>query len=238
MAGSAAARWAALLLEARAGGPLIDTGREAGPADRDEVYRVQDLVLLAMSDGERTTAWKAIPPRPGTEASASPLPAQCVFGSPAKLGAGRGLLGVEAEVAFRLGADLEPAEALAAIEVCETRLAGWDKASVLWKLADFQSNGALIVGSGTRAWPQIDFSAQVVELTINGRQAKRAVGTHPVSNPAKLLPWMLPHCAGRGGLRPGDIITTGSWVGMVKAEPGDEIAARFPGIGEARLSIG
>lgn len=237
MASNSAARWAALLLEARAGGPLVDAAREAGPADLDEMYRVQDLVLLAMTNGERTTTWKAIPPRPGTEASASPVPARCVFASPATLGAGRGLFGVEAEVAFRLGADLEPTEALAVIELCETRLAGWDKASALWKLADFQSNGALIIGTGTREWPQIDFSVQAVELTIDGRQAKRAVGTHPVKNPAKLLPWMLPHCAGRGGLRPGDIIATGSWVGIVKVEPGDEVAARFPGIGEARLRI-
>lgn len=201
------------------------------------MYRVQDLVLHAIADGERPTAWKAIPPRPGTEAGASPVPAGHVVASPAKLVAGRQLLGVEAEIAFRLGADLQPEEALVLIELCETRLADWGNASSLWKLADFQSNAALIVGTGTRGWRKLDFAAQTVELLVNGRREKQAAGTHPAKDPSQLIPWMVRHCAARGGLQSGDIIATGSWVGIVKVQPGDEIAARFPGIGEARLSL-
>jgi 2-keto-4-pentenoate hydratase len=234
---SSASRWAALLLQARAGGPLVDAASEPGPADLEEMYRVQDLVLHAIANGERPGAWKAIPPRPGTEAAASPVPARHVVASPAKLAAGRQLLGVEAEIAFRLGADLQPQEALVLIELCETRLADWVGASLLWKLADFQSNAALIIGTGTRAWRKIDFAAQTVELLINGRREKQTVGTHPSRDPSRLIPWMVRHCAARGGLQLGDIIATGSWVGIVKVRPGDEIAARFPGIGEARLSL-
>jgi 2-keto-4-pentenoate hydratase len=234
---SSASHWAALLLQARAGGPLVDAASEPGPADLEEMYRVQDLVLQAIANGERPGAWKAIPPRPGAEASASPVPARHVVASPAKLAAGRQLLGVEAEVAFRLGTDLQPEEALVLIELCETRLADWANASSLWKLADFQSNAALIIGSGTRAWRKVDFSAQTVELVVNGKPAKRALGAHPAKDPSKLIPWMVGHCAARGGLQAGDIIATGSWVGIVKVEPGDEIVARFPGIGEARLSL-
>ena len=48
---------------------------------------------------------------------------------------------------------------------------------------------------------------------------------------------MIEHCAGRGGLQPGDIIATGSWVGIVPVEAGDEVLARFPGIGEAHLTL-
>ena len=228
---------AALLLQARAGGPLVDAARERGPADLEEMYQVQDLVLHAIANGERPGAWKAIPPRPGTEAAASPVPARHVVASPANLAAGRELLGVEAEIAFRLGADLQPEEAMVLIELCETRFADWVSASTLWKLADFQSNAALIIGTGTRAWRKIDFGAQTVELMVNGRREKQARGTHPAKDPSKLIPWMVGHCASRGGLQAGDIIATGSWVGIVKVEPGDEIVARFPGIGEARLSL-
>jgi len=232
-----AERMAALLLEARRGGELVDLTREPAPADLEEVYRVQDLVLHAVGNGARPGAWKAIPPRPGSPAAASPVPASCVARSPATLGAGRLLLGVEAEIAFRLGPDLAPQEALVAIELCETRLAGWASAPPLWKLADFQSNAALVFGSGTRGWRGIDYRAQSVELEINGGIAKRARGAHPSGDPARLLPWMLEHCAGRGGLRPDELVTTGSWVGIVEASPGDEIVARFPGIGEARLRL-
>jgi 2-keto-4-pentenoate hydratase len=228
---------AALLLAARAGGALVDTARETGPTDLEEVYRVQDSVLRALAGGARPGAWKAIPPRPGSEPAASPVPPACVVPSPAQLAAGRTLLGVEAEVAFRLGADLQPEEALIAIELCETRLAAWESAPPLWKLADFQSNAALIVGSGTRAWRGIDFAAQTVELQIDGNAEKRATGTHPSGDPSRLLPWLTRHASARGGLRAGDIVTTGSWIGIVRVQPGNDIVARFPGIGEARLRL-
>ena len=228
---------AALLLDARAGGALVDTAREAGPADLEEVYRVQDLVLRALSGAARPGAWKAIAPRPETGPAASPVPPAQVVSSPARLAAGRELLGVEAEIAFRLGADLEPEEALVAIELCETRLARWDNAPLLWKIADFQSNAALVVGTGTRAWRAIDFSAQQVELTVSGSLVGQAVGAHPAKDPSRLLPWLVGHCAQRGGLRAGDVVTTGSWVGIVPLAPGDDVVARFPGIGEARLRL-
>jgi 2-keto-4-pentenoate hydratase len=228
---------AALLLDARVGGALVDTAREAGPADLEEVYRVQDLVLRALSGAARPGAWKAIAPRPETGPAASPVPPAQVVSSPARLAAGRELLGVEAEIAFRLGADLEPEEALVAIELCETRLARWDSAPLLWKIADFQSNAALVVGTGTRAWRAIDFSAQQVELTVSGSLVGQAVGAHPAKDPSRLLPWLVGHCAQRGGLRAGDVVTTGSWVGIVPVAPGDDVVARFPGIGEARLRL-
>lgn len=228
---------AARLLEARAGGALVDPATEPGPTDLDEAYRVQDLVLHAAGEGARPGAWKAIPPRPGSDPAASPVPRPCVVRSPAVLAAGRSLLGVEPEVAFRLGPDLEALEVLVTIELCETRLRGWEGAPALWKLADFQSNGALIVGSGTRDWQAVDFAAQRMELLVNGVAAANAVGGHPAGNPARLLPWMRAHCAGRGGLRRGDLVTTGSWAGIVKLRPGDEAVARFPGIGECRLRL-
>lgn len=228
---------AAVLLEARAGGAPVDTAREPGPADLDEAYRVQDLVLRALAGGARPGAWKAIAPRPGTEPAAAPVPPAQVVSSPARLPAGRTLLGVEPEIAFRLGADLQPEEALVAIELCETRLASWESAPALWKIADFQSNAALIVGSGTRAWRAIDFAAQRVSLLVNDRVVRDAVGSHPAKDPSLLLPWMLQHCARRGGLKAGDIVTTGSWMGIVAVRPGDDIVARFSGIGEARLRL-
>jgi 2-keto-4-pentenoate hydratase len=228
---------AARLIEARSGGALVDPALEPGPRDLEEVYRIQDLVLEALVPGGRPGAWKAIPPRPNASAAASPVPAGHVVSSPARLKAGRGLLGVEAEIAFRLGADLEPEEALVLIELCETRIADWANAPSLWKLADFQSNATLIVGTGLRACRQINFSAQRVELWVNGSIKAQAVGAHPAKDPSTLLPWMLRHCASRGGLHAGDIVTTGSWVGIVKASPGDEIVARFPGIGEACLKL-
>lgn len=203
------------------------------------MYRIQDLVLEALGGRRRASVWKAIPPRQNGAQLASPVPPDRVLASPALLPAPQqGLLGIEAEIGFRLGAGLQAQEALVLIELCATRLADWRNADALWKLADFQSHGAFVVGGGTSAWRAIDFAAEPVEVLVQGERRARRVGGHPSGDPSRLLPWMLEHCARRGGLQPGDIVATGSWVGIVPAAAGDGILVRFPGIGEARLTLG
>src|SRR5688572_19123584 len=223
MAGDRVERLARLLIEARTGGSLVRSAD--APRDAAEVYWIQDAVLQALAPGRRANLWKAIPPRPASEPLATPVPPQAVLASPATVPVRPGLLGVEAEIAFRLGAGLEPEEALVVIELAETRLADWKSASSWWKLADFQSHGAFAIGSGIKAWRAIDFAAQPVEVLANGVRKASAVGAHPSGDPSQLLPWMIEHCAGRGGLQPGDIIATGSWVGIVPVEAGDEVLA-------------
>ena len=201
-----------------------------------EAYQVQDAVFARVWPGMRARAWKA--GSGGEQLEPTGAPIANVYASPARLpAAGMNVIGIEAEIAFRLGDDASVIEALVAIEVCDTRLAGWKETPALWKLADFQSNSGLVVGSGTSAWRKLDFAAQAVELRIGGRTIA-ARGSHPWGNPLRLLPWATAHCAQRGSpLRSGDILTTGSWTGMEFAQPGDEIVARFAGVGEAAVRL-
>lgn len=160
------------------------------------------------------------------------------FVTPARVATdGFQMIAVEIEIAFRLGADAKALEALAAIEVCDTRLADWQNASAAAKLADFQSNAALVAGSGTPRWAEIDFRAQRAELWVDGRRVKAVTGTHPYGNPARLLPWARTHAASRGGLQAGDLVTTGSWTGMDFVRQGAEVRAVFPGVGEAVVQL-
>ncbi len=216
----------------------------------EEAYRVQDAVFARLWPGARPAAWKAGGPSDKVEPTASPI--QAVHVSPAAIRvAGMNMIGVEAEIAYRLARDL-PArkgpygeeevaaavgEALVTIELCDTRLADWKNAPALWRLADFQNNSALIVGSGTRDWRKVDFSKQKVELKV-GSKTLSAVGAHPFGNPFRLMPWIAAHCAKRsGGLRAGDVVTTGSWTGLELALADQEVVARFPGVGEAALRL-
>jgi 2-keto-4-pentenoate hydratase len=217
-----------------------------------EAYRVQDAVFAALWSGARAAAWKAGGPSDKVEPTAAPIPPENLLRSPASVaGAQMQMIGVEAEVAFRFARDLAPrsrpyseksiaaavGEVLVAIELCDTRLANWKDSSGLWKLADFQNNSALVVGSGTKDWQKIDFLQQEVEFTIGGR-VRKAKGAHSFGNPFRLLPWLVAHCAKRGlGLHAGDVVTTGAWTGLEIAKAGDEVTARFPGIGEATVRI-
>jgi 2-keto-4-pentenoate hydratase len=246
-------RCARLLLDAHAARRQFVAGADPAPASLDDAYRIQDRVLAALGPGRRPTAWKVSPPRPGFGSVASPIPADRVLRSPAAVrAASYNVVGIEAEVAFRLGRDLAPraapysaaeiadavAEALVAIELVDTRLANREQAPMLWNLADFQSNGALVVGGGRRDWRGHDFRAQRVELLVDGAARKDAVGAYPGGDPFAPLPWIAAHCAARcGGLRAGDVVTTGSWTGLEFVGAGAEVVARFPGIGEARVSV-
>jgi 2-keto-4-pentenoate hydratase len=239
---------------------LTDARRSRKPAviagvtlqKEEEAYRVQDAVFAELWPGARPAAWKAGGPSDKVEPTAAPIPREQVLRSPASVaGASMQMIGVEAEVAFRLAKDLPPrsrpysersvaaavGEALVVIELCDTRLANWKKTPGVWKLADFQNNGALVVGSGTRDWQKIDFLQQEVEFRIGARVAK-AKGAHSFGNPFRLLPWLVRHAAKRGlGLHAGDVITTGAWTGLEIAKLGDEVTAKFPGIGEATVRI-
>jgi len=229
----------------------VATGEVALRTEED-AYSVQAQVFAALWPGARPAAWKAGGPSDKVEPTAAPIPPENLLRSPASVvGASMRMLGVEAEVAFRLAKDLPPrtrpysarsvmaavGEALVAIELCDTRLANWKKTSGVWKLADFQNNAALVTGSGTKDWQKIDFLKQEVEFQIGARLVK-AKGAHSFGNPARLLPWLVAHSAKRGfGLHAGDVITTGSWTGLEIANAGDEVTARFPGIGEATVRI-
>ena len=239
---------------------LLDAHRTKVPAatsevalqDEDKAYRVQDAVFAALWSGTRPAAWKAGGPSDKVTPTAAPIPPENLYRSPASVaGARMHVIGVEAEVAFRLTKDLPPrsrpysdrsvaaavGEVLVAIELCDTRLANWKKAPGPWILADFQNNSGLVVGSGTKDWQKIDFLQQEVEFKIGARVVK-VKGVHSFGNPFRLLPWLARHCMKRGmGLRAGDVVTTGSWTGLEIAKAGDEVTARFRGIGEATVRI-
>lgn len=218
----------------------------------EEAYRVQDNVFAELWPGARPAGWKAGAPSDKVTPTAAPIPPERLLRSPASVQfSALNMIGVEAEVAFCLARDLPPrsrpysdrsiaaavGEVLVAVELCGSRLAGWRDTSGLWKLADFQTNSALVVGSGTKEWQKVDFLAQECVFAVGDRVVK-AKGAHPFGNPFRLIPWVVKHAAKRGhGLRAGDVITTGAWTGLVEASPGDTVTARFPGIGEASVSV-
>lgn len=242
-----------LLAEAHRGGPGFAWRAHPAPSGLDEVYRIHDGVLRALAAGARVDTWKVSPPRGETPPTAAPVLPGRRLDSPASAAVGAfRMIGIEAELAFRFGADL-PARAgpfaqeeilsavgeiCVAIELCDTRLSDWADAPALWRLADFQSAAMLVVGDGRSDWRAIDFAQQDVALAINGEPRARCRGTHPTVNPSRLLAAIVAHCARHAdGLRAGDVVTTGSWTGMTQAAPGDAIRVDFPGIGAAELTL-
>jgi len=236
-----------LLLESHYGGAAVQLAPSLFLESEHEAYWVQEVVLRGL-DPRRPISWKVSPPREGVSSFGSPTPFRSLKVSPAVFaGAGR-VLGVEAEVAFRFARppdpkgrrkDVEDAidEAFVLIELCASRFVNWEEVPALTRVADFQSHGGFALGTGTREWRGIDFARQEVELVVNGRRAAANRASHPSGDPVALAAWTAAHCHGRGmPLSAGDIVTAGSWTGMTPIREGDEVIARFPGIGEAVLT--
>lgn len=221
-------------------------------ADEAEACAVQDDVAHALCwFGDAVPRhWKSGGPLP--EGLHAPLPPAGVRPSPARLSDRPfALRGIEAEVALRLGepvgaaraAGLDRAGALAlvdamavTIEVVDSRwLEGLD-APPLARLADLLCHGALVIGDWVPVDRTRDWSAQAGRVRVGGGDWHGFRGSHPLGEPAAVLPAWLRHATRHGAVLPaGSVVTTGSWCPLLHAAPGDEVVAEFDDIGEARL---
>lgn len=129
----------------------------------------------------------------------------------------------------------DPAQqiAQAALEIVESRLADPDTAGALWKLADSQINGGLIVG------PEGALAAQFVALL---RIGDKAVVQGPVTNPARpplsALAAFVELAAKLGVVpEPGQIILTGSAAGLRYAGYGQSVQGRIAGLSEVGCHV-
>lgn len=244
------------LVRARREGRACDaTPFAAALADADEAYRVQALVAQALPAPGRTmpACWKSGGPARTAVLTHAPLPRAGVWRSPADASAWPfNLRLVEAEVALRLGRDVDPSQALAlvsddapslvdamavSIEIVDSRWQQGTEAPALLKLADLQSHGALVLGEWMPFAPR-DWSRQRCEVRIGRRPADQRVGTHALGDPAWLLPAWLRHATRDGATVPaGTVVTTGTWCGMLQAQPGERVSVRFEAIGEAQVQL-
>ena len=244
------------LLEARRLSRPVDASPFASAlTEPAAAYAVQSLVLAQLdgADAPFPRHWKSGGPSRDATLTHAPLPAAGVRTSPADLRDMHfNLRLIEAEVALRLAQDVTPAQAAAltpadapalldamtvSIEVVDMRWQQAGQAPALLKLADLQAHGALALGTWV-PFVARDWAAQTCEVSIGAQPPQRFAGTHSLGDPAWLLPQWLRH-ATRDGARvaAGAVVTTGTWCGMLKAQAGDRVTARFEGVGEASVQL-
>lgn len=136
------------------------------------------------------------------------------------------------------------------VELIGTRLAAGLSAPPNWKLADQGVHAGLLIGAeqpGAQllSFTPADWQAQACHIRVQGPSGpavlQEARGSHPAIpaglHPLHTLPWLAQHAAAQGGgLRAGDLVTTGAWL-VVKARRGDEVDVGFGGLPGVRLRI-
>jgi len=246
-----ARRAARVLLKARQSGVRLHAlPDDVRPTTSAEAYAIQDVVIQEIG---AIGGWKVGAKSPSAEPNCAPLPAALILRSPQLFAAKTfALNGVEAELAFTVARDLprrsapyheaEMPAAMAsmhpAIEVVDSRFLDLANTDALSLLADFQSHGALVLGTGIGLPHSFAFDEQMVRLDSEGVRVIEAKGSNAAGNLARLLAWLANHAAARSrGLRRGDVITTGSWTGLRFCSPGTRVHADFPSIGTVEVGF-
>ena len=159
---------------------------------------------------------------------------------------------IEAEFAFRMVDDLPAAAApydldgvaaavgavVPAIEVVDSRYTDWTTAGAAALIADNGSHGALIHGPVTEAWRDIDLESAPVILSVAGEVVREGVGGNALGHPLHALAWLANTlCFSGGGLRAGDLVSTGTCIEVYFADPKDRIRADFGDLGSLEVEF-
>jgi 2-keto-4-pentenoate hydratase len=222
--------------------------------DAADAYEAQRLAAQALPALQPATppVWKSGGAGRAVTLTHAPLPAGGVWTSPADARAHHlNYRFIEAEVALRLARDVTANDAAAltheegaslldamtvSIEIVDFRWTENMNAPALFKLADLQSHGALVLGPWI-PYKRRDWAAQSCEVRI-GAASHQFTGTHAMGDPAWLLPLWLRHATRGGATMPaGSVVTTGTWCGLLPAKAGDRVSVSFAGIGEANVQL-
>jgi len=241
---AAIAQAAAHLIDARRTGRLLDAlPASCKPETLEDAFAIQDATVAAL--GETVAGWKVSIVDGRTVYGA--IMASRVFESGAHIEAAKmPLLGVEAEIAFRFARDLPPGKysyvdvanavaAFAAIEIVDSRFRTYPDLPIMDRNADCVSNGGFVRGPGAAHWRTLDLANIAVTLTIGSQAIVRRNGGHPAGDP--LLPAVALVNALPGGVKAGQIVTTGTYTGLNFAKPGQAVAATFEGFGTVAVSF-
>ncbi len=157
---------------------------------------------------------------------------------------------VETEVALVLEHDLKQeqptvadviratAYALPAIEVVDSRIAGWD-ISILDTIADNASSGLFVLGGPPRRLAGLDLRLCGMVMECDGDQISVGAGVACLGNPLNAAAWLARKMVEVGmPLQAGDTIMTGALGPMVPAGPGKVVEARINGLGSVRAVFG
>ena len=163
-------------------------------------------------------------------------------------------LGIECEVAARLGDDLPPSGApfdrdkvsgaveslMTAFEVIDNRRTPGLEQSVqfITGVAANIYNAGVVLGSPVTDWRAIDLVSAYGSMDINGEKVGDGHGSDVMGHPLEPLAWLANKLAEQGlGLSAGMVIITGSIVSPKFLEAGDKASISIEGLGSAELNV-
>jgi 2-keto-4-pentenoate hydratase len=162
-------------------------------------------------------------------------------------------LGIETEIALRLGEDLPPIgsggswgdrvagaveSCMAAIELLEDLCHDYKRLSAAAMVAGNVWNAGIVLGAPVSDWRRLDLAELTARLSINGREIGTGKGRDVMGNPLNALAWLAEtRAAAEAPLRRGTIVMTGSMVPIQFPSVGDRAVVEVEGLGSAELVV-
>ncbi|WP_309141737.1 2-keto-4-pentenoate hydratase [Streptomyces griseicoloratus] len=156
----------------------------------------------------------------------------------------------EAEIAFVLGADLSDgplsreqirdaiAYAVAALEICGSRIAGWD-IGFGDTVADNASAGAYVLGTERLKLDAFDPVAVAMSMAVNGEEVSTGSGAACLGDPVEAVVWLARTARELGEpLRAGQVVLSGALGPMRPVAAGDTVTATLSGLGAVTVRFG
>ncbi len=204
------------------------------PTDLDAALAIQRRVMALL--GGTVGGWKCSVPTEARPVLCAPIYASTVVAAPGRPSVVAGdLVKIEPEIALVIGSDLPPRaqpyseaevrgavrEARLVLELIGSRYADPTRVSFPELLADSVANqglyvGPVVEGALDRRLDRLAVSVSTPSGTLFTRE-----GVHPDGHPLRPLIWLANFLAARGeALRAGQVVTTGSYCGMLDVPVG------------------
>ncbi len=237
---------ARLLCAARGGAPVHELPPSCRPQSDADAYEVQEAVVRQL--GEPIGGWKVGAASAASAAFCAPIWTRMIRPSPASYNTGElRLIGIEAEIAFRLGRDLSARAAPydcaevtggatlhPVIEIVDSRYSDPRSLDRLSILADNFSNGGLVYGAAVPDWERLDLGQTRITVTEDDEPFADSASAAARDAVAALVEFAN-LMNGRGGVKAGTFVTTGSWTGLAFTKRGTRISADFGRLGRVEV---
>ena len=161
-------------------------------------------------------------------------------------------VGIECEVAARVGRDLTAADApydrtsvarhvdavMAAIELVDDRYVEWQSMGTPTLAADDFFGAGSVLGKPTAPGAVADLATLSGRAIVNGSEVASGVGADVMGHPYEALAWLANNLAARGhALKAGQFVSTGSLVKTLWLAPGDHVAIEIESLGRVDVTF-
>ena len=240
---------ASFLIERRSGNIQGDRlPVELRPLTMEDALAIQKQVMQEI--GDQVGGWKCVLPA-GENLNIAPIFSATIYKtSPCPIRLDQGVCRIEPELAFRFGQDLpvrdsdySEAEIMAALagahlvlELIENRYKGSEEISYLEHLSDNLYNQGLYLG------PEISLDAAIkskqLDFVLTQGELTSFQGQHPNQGPILPVLWMVNFLRQSGiGIRAGQVVTTGSFAGVLDLKPNIPFTLDYSGLDTMSLVL-